>query len=148
GTWVSTIYAPDAQYKVLLELKPEYQADSGALSLLYIKSSDGHLVPLSTVTKVTRSVGSQTITHFGQLPSVSISFNLRPGVALGDAAAQIQDLAATTLPDTITSTFQGTAKTFQSSQRNLIFLLILAILIIYIVLGILYESYVHPLTIL
>jgi len=146
--WVSTIYAPDSEYKVLLELKPEYQSDVNALSLLYLKSSDGNLVPLSTVTKVTQTVGSQTINHYGQLPAVSLSFNLRPGVALGVAVAQIQDLAAQTLPASITTTFQGAAKTFQSSQKNLLFLLILAILIIYIVLGILYESYVHPLTIL
>jgi HAE1 family hydrophobic/amphiphilic exporter-1 len=146
--WVSTIYAADSEYKVLLELKPEYQADPSALSLLYIKSSDGHLVPLSTVTKLARNVGAQQINHYGQLPAVSLSFNLKPGVALGDAVAQIQDLAAKTLPPSITTTFQGSAKTFQSSQKNLLFLLILAILIIYIVLGILYESYIHPITIL
>ena len=146
--WVSTIYAPDSQYKVLLELKPEYQANTDALSLLYLKSSDGNLVPLSTVTKVTQGVGAQQINHFGQMPAVSLSFNLRPGVALGDAVAQVEDLAAKTLPASITTNFQGTAKTFQSSQKDLVFLLILAILIIYIVLGILYESYIHPITIL
>jgi len=145
---VSTIYAPDSEYKVLLELKPEYQADKNALSLLYLKSSDGHLVPLSTATKVIQSVGSQTINHYGQLPAVTISFNVRPGVALGDATAKVQALALQELPASIITSFQGSAKTFQSSQQNLLFLLILAILIIYIVLGILYESYIHPLTIL
>lgn len=146
--WVSTIYAPNNQYKVLLELRPEYQADPSALSLLYLKSSDGKLVPLNTVTKVTQSVGPKTINHSGQVPAVTLSFNLKPSVALSEAVTQIRDLGARTLPPSIRTTFQGAAQTFEASQKNLLILLILAIVVIYIVLGILYESYIHPLTIL
>jgi HAE1 family hydrophobic/amphiphilic exporter-1 len=146
--WVSTIYAAINEYKVLLELKPQYQADPRALSLLYFKSTNGPLIPLDTLAKVEQDVGPQTINHFGQLPAVTISFNLRPGVSLGDVVSQIQGLASETLPATISTTFQGAAKAFQGSLGNLWALLIVAILVVYIVLGILYESYIHPLTIL
>jgi HAE1 family hydrophobic/amphiphilic exporter-1 len=148
GRWVSTIYAPDDQYKVILELEPKYQADPNALAAIYLKSSDGHLVPMSAVTTVSQTVSAQSVRHYGQLPSVSFSFNLKPGVSLGEAVTQVQDLANSALPASIVTRFQGTASTFQSSQQNLLFLLILAIVIIYIVLGILYESYIHPITIL
>ena len=146
--WVSTIYAAINEYKVLLELKPEYQADPRALSLLYFKSNNGPLIPLDTLASLKQEVGPQTINHFGQLPAVTISFNLRPGVSLGDVVTQIQGLASQTLPATISTTFQGAAKAFQGSLGNLWTLLIVAILVVYIVLGILYESYIHPLTIL
>ena len=146
--WVSTIYAPDNQYKVLLELAPQYQADPNALSLLYLKSSEGRLLPLSTVVKMTRTVGPQTINHLGQLPAVTLSFNLRPGVALGNAVAQIEEAARRSIPATISTSFQGEARAFESSLNNLWILLVVAILVVYIVLGILYESYLHPLTIL
>jgi HAE1 family hydrophobic/amphiphilic exporter-1 len=146
--WVSTIYAANNQYKVLLELEPQYQADPNALALLYVKSTDGRLVPLNTVAKMVRNAGPQTINHLGQLPGVTLSFNLRPGVALGDAVSQIQEAARQNLPPTISTTFQGTAKAFESSLGNLWVLLIVAIVVVYIVLGILYESYIHPLTIL
>ena len=146
--WVSTIYAAINEYKVLLELKPQYQADPRALSLLYFKSTNGPLIPLDTLAKVQQDVGPQTINHFGQLPAVTISFNLRPGISLGDVVNQIQGLASQTLPATISTTFQGAAKAFQGSLGNLWVLLIVAILVVYIVLGILYESYIHPLTIL
>ncbi len=147
--WVSTIYASINEYKVLLELKPEYQSDPKALSLLYFKSTPGgKLIPLDTLARVTRDTGPQTINHFGQLPAVTISFNLKPGASLGEAVDRIQELAQRTLPATVSTQFQGAAKAFQSSLANLWILLIVAVAVVYIVLGILYESYVHPLTIL
>jgi HAE1 family hydrophobic/amphiphilic exporter-1 len=146
--WVSTIYAAVNEYKVLLELKPQYQADPNALSLLYFKSANGPLIPLGTLAKVTQDIGPQTINHFGQLPAVTVSFNLKPGASLGDVVAKIQDLATQTLSPTISTNFQGAAKAFQGSLGNLWALLIVAIMVVYIVLGILYESYIHPLTIL
>ncbi|MBI1786713.1 MAG: efflux RND transporter permease subunit [Acidobacteria bacterium] len=146
--WVSTIYAPSNQYRVLLELEPKFQAHADLLSMLYFKTSDGRLAPLDTVAKLTQDAGPQTINHSGQLPSVTISFNLKPGVALGDAVNDIDDLAAQLLPATVTTSFQGTAKAFQSSLKNLGLLLVVAVLVVYIVLGVLYESFVQPLTIL
>jgi HAE1 family hydrophobic/amphiphilic exporter-1 len=133
---------------VILELKPEYQLDASALSLLYIRSSSGALVPLDAVAKITRGYGPLTINHSGQLPSVTVSFNLGSGFALGDAVSSLNELARRLLPPTITANFQGTAQVFESSIRNLGLLLAVAILVIYIVLGILYESFIHPLTIL
>ncbi len=146
--WVSTIYAAINEYKVLLELKPQYQADPHALSLLYFKASNGSLVPLDTLATVHQDIGPQTINHYGQLPAVTISFNLKPGAPLGDVVSEIQNLAAKTLPTTISTTFQGAAKAFENSLGNLWILLIVAIMVVYIVLGILYESYIHPITIL
>jgi HAE1 family hydrophobic/amphiphilic exporter-1 len=146
--WVSTIYAAINEYKVLLELKPEYQADPKALSMLYFKASNNKLIPLDTMAKVTQDMGPQSINHFGQLPAVTISFGLKPGYTLGDVLTKIEETAQRTLPETISTTFQGAAKAFQSSLGNLWVLLGVAILVVYIVLGILYESYVHPLTIL
>jgi len=145
--WVSTIYAPTNQYRVMLDLLPEYQARSDALSLLYIKSDEGRLVPLNTLAKVTEDAGPLTIHHLSQLPSVTVSFNLKPGVSLGDALDQISDITRN-LPASISGAFQGTAREFENSVKNLTLLLVIAILVIYIVLGILYESYIHPLTIL
>ena len=146
--WVSTIYAAINEYKVLLELKPQYQADPHALSLLYFKSTNGALIPLDTLAKVHQDIGPQSINHYGQLPAVTVSFNLKPGAALGSVVSKIQDLAAKTLPNTISTNFQGAAKAFQNSLGNLWVLLIVAIMVVYIVLGILYESYIHPITIL
>ena len=146
--WVSTIYASINEYKVLLELKPEYQADPNALSLLYFKSANGPLIPLDTLAKLHQDIGPQDINHYGQLNAVTISFNLRPGASLGNVVAKVQDLANTTLPSTISTNFQGAAKAFQNSLGNLWILLIVAIMVVYIVLGILYESYIHPITIL
>jgi HAE1 family hydrophobic/amphiphilic exporter-1 len=145
---VSTIYAPNNQYQVILELEPRYQHDPDALSMLYIHSKTGSLVPLSTVATLTRGLGPLTVNHLGQLPAVTISFNLKPGVALGDAVTVVQKTARTTLPQGVTTSFQGSAQAFQSSTKGLWLLLIMALLVIYIVLGILYESYIHPLTIL
>jgi HAE1 family hydrophobic/amphiphilic exporter-1 len=145
---VSQIYAPNNQYQVILQVAPEFQKDPKALSLLYVRSSNGNLVPLSTVTKVSTDAGPLTVSHTGQLPSVTLSFNLKPGFALGDAVTVIQSAAATTLPSTIATSFQGTAQAFQDSVRGLGLILLMAIVVIYIVLGILYESFTHPLTIL
>ncbi len=146
--WISTIYGSVNEYKVLLELEPKYQRDPRALSLLYFKNTNGKLIPLDTMAKITTDTGPQTINHYGQMPSATISYNLRPGAALGEVVSQIQDLAGRELPATISTNFQGAAKAFQSSLGNLWVLLIIAIMVVYIVLGILYESYIHPITIL
>jgi hydrophobic/amphiphilic exporter-1 (mainly G- bacteria), HAE1 family len=146
--WSSTIYSPTSQNRVLLELLPQFQARPESVSKLYFKSSDGHLIPFGAFAKLTEDAGPLTVNHSGQLPSVTLSFNLRPGVALGDAVSQLQDAALRTLPATVTTSFQGTAKAFQDSLRNLGVLLTVAIMVVYIVLGVLYESYVHPITIL
>jgi hydrophobic/amphiphilic exporter-1 (mainly G- bacteria), HAE1 family len=145
---VSTIYTPNNQYWVILELLPEYQRDMSALGMLNIRSPGGALVPLSSVASLERSVGPLSVNHSGQLPSVTLSFNLAPGAALGDAVSAVARTAAQTLPATISTGFSGTAQAFQASQQGLGLLLLLAILVIYIVLGILYESFIHPLTIL
>jgi HAE1 family hydrophobic/amphiphilic exporter-1 len=147
-SWVSTIYAPTNQYKVLLELDPKYQSHADSLSEVYLKSGTGQLVPLSALVKRNEDSGPLSINHSGQLPSVTISFNLKPGVALGDAVNEIGDLAAKVLPGNFTTSFTGTAKAFQSSLKNMGLLLLIAIAVVYIVLGVLYESYIHPLTIL
>ncbi|PYT21560.1 MAG: acriflavine resistance protein B, partial [Acidobacteria bacterium] len=146
--WVSTIYASRAQYKVLLEMLPEYQKYADYLSLLYFKTPDNNLVPLASFAKVNTNAGPQSVNHSGQLPSVTVSFNLKPGVALGDAVDEVELTAERVLPANITTSFQGTAKAFQDSLKNLGILLTVAIMVVYIVLGVLYESYVHPLTIL
>jgi hydrophobic/amphiphilic exporter-1 (mainly G- bacteria), HAE1 family len=145
---VSTIYAPNNQYQVIMELQPEYQMDPSALSLLNIRSQSGQLVPLDSVARLSRDVGPMVVNHSGQHPSVTISFNLKPGVSLGDAVDNVRRLARNVLPSVITSSFQGSAQAFQASLQGLWLLLALAILVIYIVLGILYESFIHPITIL
>ncbi|MBP8645313.1 MAG: efflux RND transporter permease subunit [Syntrophobacteraceae bacterium] len=146
---VSTIYTPTNQYWVILEVQPEFQMSPAALSMLYVRSSSDRLVPISTVARLTQTVGPLTVNHTGQLASVTVSFNLRPGVALGDAVSRIEKaVRELRLPATITTSFQGTAQQFQSSMKGLWVLLIVAVLVIYIVLGILYESFIHPLTIL
>jgi HAE1 family hydrophobic/amphiphilic exporter-1 len=183
--WVSTIYAPVNEYKVLLELAPEFQNDPSALSMLYFKAtpqpgtaaaanaataaaqgggtgsgvvggalgsagvtSAGTVVPLDTLAKTTQVVGPQTVNHHGQLPAVTISFGLAPGASLGDVLTRVQKIADETLPEGVSGAFQGAAKAFESSLGNLAVLLVIAIMVVYIVLGILYESYIHPLTIL
>jgi hydrophobic/amphiphilic exporter-1 (mainly G- bacteria), HAE1 family len=145
---VSTIYAPDNDYQVILELLEQYQNDPSALSLLYIRASSGSLIPLSAVASMDRGVGPLTVNHLGQLPAVTVSFNLAPGVALGDAVDKVGKEASAVLPDTVAGTSQGTAQAFESSMTGLGVLILVAILVIYIVLGILYESFIHPLTIL
>jgi HAE1 family hydrophobic/amphiphilic exporter-1 len=146
---VSTIYTPTNEYWVILELQPKYQLDPSALSLLYVRSSTGNLVPLGAVAKMTPAVGPLTVSHLGQLPAVTISFNLKPGVALGQGIAEINRLMADLrAPATLNTSFQGSAQAFQSSLSGMGLLLILAVFVIYLILGILYESFIHPLTIL
>ena len=145
---ISTIYAPTNQYRVILETLPEFQTDMMDLSLLYVRSSSGKLVPLDSLVRLTSSVGPLSVNHSGQLPSVTLSFNLKQGVALSQATAEVEKLARATLPDTVSHVFQGTAQAFKSSMAGLGLLLVLAILVIYLVLGILYESFIHPFTIL
>ncbi|HLY61212.1 MAG TPA: efflux RND transporter permease subunit [Terriglobia bacterium] len=145
---VSTIYRPDNEYKVIVELGLQYQRDPNVLSMLYIRSSGGQLVPLSSVARFTQSLGPLAVNHTGQLPSVTLSFGLDPGVALGDAVKRVQDVAHQTLPASIAGSFQGEAQAFQASLVGLGVLLVLTIFLIYALLGILYESFIHPLTIL
>jgi hydrophobic/amphiphilic exporter-1 (mainly G- bacteria), HAE1 family len=144
---ISTIYAPNDEYWVVMELEDKYQMDPAALSMLYIRSSSGNLVPLNAVASLGTSLGPLTVNHLGQLPAVTISFNLKPGTAIGDAVDGIEGLARS-LPASVSYQFQGTAQAFQSSLTGLGILLLVAILVIYIVLGILYESFIHPITIL
>jgi HAE1 family hydrophobic/amphiphilic exporter-1 len=146
---VSTIYAPTNQYQVILEVEPQYQLDPSSLSMLYVRSASGRLVPFDTVAKLSRKTGPLTVNHSGQLPSVTISFNLRPGVSLGEAVSEIQKVMRDLrLPATLSASFQGTAQQFQASMKGMWLLLVMAILVIYMVLGILYESFIHPITIL
>jgi hydrophobic/amphiphilic exporter-1 (mainly G- bacteria), HAE1 family len=151
---VSTINTPNNQYQVIVEIDPKFQNDPSALSMLYIRSTTGQagtaqpMVPLGSLATLNYTVGPMSVNHSGQLPSATISFNLREGVALGDAVAQINDLAREILPPSITTNFQGTAQEFQKSITSLWVLLVLAVFVVYLVLGILYESFIHPLTIL
>ena len=145
---VSTIYTSVDSYYVILEVKPAFQRDPKALGKLYIRSSSGPLVPLNEVVKLTPGTGPLSISHLGQLPATTISFNLQPGVSLGDAVERVQGLARKSSPDSVHTSFQGAAAAFQSSLQGMGLLLALAILVIYMVLGILYESFIHPITIL
>jgi HAE1 family hydrophobic/amphiphilic exporter-1 len=146
---VSNIYAPANQYAVILEVKPEKQRTPEALTTLYVRSASGSLVPISEVTKVTRTVGPLSVNHFAQLPAATISFNLQPGFSLGVAAQSVNDvIRELRVPVSLTTSFQGTVKEFQQSFQGMSILLLVAILVIYIVLGILYESLIHPFTIL
>jgi HAE1 family hydrophobic/amphiphilic exporter-1 len=152
---VSQIYAPNNQYQVILQVDPLFQKDPNALSMLYVRATGGvnslvaaKLIPLNTLATVTTTTGPNVVTHSGQLPSVTIGFNNAPGTALGDAVNAIQAAANTTLPSSIATKFQGTAQAFQDSLQGIGLILIMAIVVIYIVLGILYESFTHPITIL
>ncbi len=145
---VSTIYAPDSQYQVIMGVEPKYQQNANALDLLSVRAPSGQLIPLNAVATLSKDVGPLTINHKGQLASVTFSFNLKPGVSLGNVTGKIEELARQTLPPTISTGFQGSAQAFQSSIQGLGLLLLVAILVIYIVLGILYENFIHPLTIL
>jgi HAE1 family hydrophobic/amphiphilic exporter-1 len=144
----STIYSPTNQYQVLLEMLPRYQRYTDGLKMLYLKSDSGQLVPLNAVASLKEDAGPQSIPHSGQLPSVTLSFALKPGTSLGQATDEIDQAAKANLPATITGAFQGTAQVFRDSMQNMGLLLIVAIAVVYIVLGVLYESYVHPITIL
>jgi HAE1 family hydrophobic/amphiphilic exporter-1 len=146
---VSTITAAANEYDVILEVLPQFQRDPAALSKLYLRSSNGKRVPLSAVTRVTEGVAPLNVNHIGQLPAVNFQFNLKPGVALSEATREIDEAARQIgLPDTTSFTYQGTAQAFQNSLRGLSILLIIAVLVIYLVLGVLYESFIHPITIL
>jgi HAE1 family hydrophobic/amphiphilic exporter-1 len=151
---VSTINTPNNQYQVIVEIDPKFQNDPSALSMLNIRSTANQaataqpMVPLGSLASLRYTVGPMSVNHSGQLPSVTMSFNLREGVALGDAVDTINKLARETLPATISTSFQGTAQEFQSSIKSLWVLLALAVFVVYLVLGILYESFIHPLTIL
>jgi HAE1 family hydrophobic/amphiphilic exporter-1 len=145
---VSSIYTPVDTYFVIMELLPKYQLDPTGLGLLYVSSSNGRLVPLSTIAKLRPGLGPLSVAHLGQMPAVTISFNLAPGVSLGQAVDSVEQMAHETLPPNIRTTFQGVAAAFQSSMQGMGVLLLMAILVIYMVLGILYESFIHPITIL
>jgi HAE1 family hydrophobic/amphiphilic exporter-1 len=146
---VSTIYTATNQYWVILELDQRYQTDPSLLPMLYVRSTSGALVPLSAVARLKPGVGPLQITHLGQLTSVTFSFDLRPGVALSQAIAEVErGMREMQVPATLTGTFSGTAQAYQSSLQGMGILLLLSIVVIYLVLGILYESFIHPLTIL
>ena len=145
---ISTIYAPINQYHVIMEVQPKYQEHADYLSKIYFKSTSGQLTPLDVVAKLKEDAMPQSINHTGQLPSVTLSFNLKPGVSLGQAVDEITDLAQRMLPTSVTVAFTGNAAAFQSSLTNLGLLLAVALMVVYIVLGVLYESYIHPITIL
>jgi len=146
---ISTIYAATNQYAVILEVAPEFQTDAATLSKLYVRASSGRLVPLDTIAQISRGTQALTVNHLGQLPSITLSFNLLPGVSLGDAVDRIRAMERDLrLPATMSTSLQGNAQAFESSQKGLGILLLIAVVVVYIVLGILYESFVHPLTIL
>jgi HAE1 family hydrophobic/amphiphilic exporter-1 len=148
GRMVSTINAAADQYRVIQEVLPEYQTQADDLTWLYIKSSQGALVPLPVIANVQFELGPSQVNHSGQLPAVTVSFNATPGVSLGDATAAVTDLARRTLPATISGRFQGTAQEFEQSIKSLLLLILMALAVIYLILGVLYESFIHPVTIL
>jgi HAE1 family hydrophobic/amphiphilic exporter-1 len=145
---ISTIYTPTNSYRVLIEVSPEYQKDRSALEILYIRNQAGKLTPLASVADLQTGIGPLSVNHSGQFPSATISFNIRPGYSLGDAVTAVEKIGQSILPPTLNGVFQGTAQAFLSSFQGLVTLLLVSILVIYIVLGILYESFIHPLTIL
>jgi HAE1 family hydrophobic/amphiphilic exporter-1 len=146
---VSTIYLPTDSYKVIMEVVPEAKQDENALGGIYVRSSTGALVPLSSFTTVERTVGPSSINHVGQLQAVTVSFNLVPGAALGDATAKIDAARqAIQMPSSIITSYGGDAAVFKSSQGSQAILIGAALLVIYVLLGVLYESYIHPITIL
>ncbi len=145
---VSSIYTPADTYNVVLEVAPGYRSDPGSLPDLHLRAENGDLIPLDSVASISHQAGPLTVNHFGQLPCVTLSFNTRPGISLGDAVNQIEAVAREILPASINTGFQGEAEAFQESLKGLSLLLIMAVLVIYLVLGILYESFLHPLTIL
>lgn len=148
GYQVSTIYAASNEYQVILELAPQYQEDTNALLSLYINSSNGQAVPLKTLATIKQGVAPLMVNHAGRMNAATISYNLAPGMALGTANEKITKLIKTVIPDSITTSFQGASQVFQSSLPNLLLLLLIAILVIYLILGILYEDFIHPITIL
>jgi HAE1 family hydrophobic/amphiphilic exporter-1 len=148
GQQVSTIFGPANEYWVMMQLAPQYQTDIGALDALYVQGTNDHLVPLREVAEIKPSIGPLRVNHYSQLPSVTLSFNLTPGTALGDVTGRIEALAKTTLGSEMTGSFVGNAQTFKQSLVDMPLLLLATVLVIYMVLAILYESFIHPLTIL
>jgi HAE1 family hydrophobic/amphiphilic exporter-1 len=148
GRQISTLYGATDQYLVLLELDPRFQRDITALRSLYVQSNSGRMVPIHAVADVTMGVGPVSVNHYGQLTSVVVSFNLAPGVSIGDAVSRLESMAAETLPSGVSAKMVGSAKAFQDAFRTLPLLLLITILVIYMVLAILYENYAHPFTIL
>ncbi len=145
---VTTIFTSNNEYQVILELAPQYRREPKALSLLYVRGAGDHLVPFDSLVKLEPGIGPLQVNHTGQLPSVTISFALRPGASLGGNLAEIESIARDTLPPTVATSFQGTAQAFQASAKGLGLLLIAAVVVIYLIMGMLYESFVHPITIL
>ncbi len=145
---VSTIYTSTNNYWVVMELLPEFQQDVRSLGMLWVRSTQGKVVPLSAVAAFTTGVGPVTVNHSGQLPAVTISFDLAPGVSLGAAVGDVEREAKDVLPSSVTGNFAGTAQAFLSTQQGLVILLVLAVFVIYVILGVLYESFIHPITIL
>ncbi|NUR35357.1 MAG: efflux RND transporter permease subunit, partial [Gemmatimonadaceae bacterium] len=145
---VSTIYTSSNNYWVVMELLPQYQQDVRSLGMLYVRSTQGKVVPLSTVADFRLGVGPVTVNHSGQLPAVTVSFDLAPGVSLGSALGVVEREARDLLPPSVVGSFAGTAQAFLSTQQGLVVLLILAVFVIYVILGVLYESFIHPITIL
>ena len=145
---VSTIYTSTNEYWVVLEVLPKFQSDIASLGSLYVRSTRGPVVPLSSVAKFSSSVGPVTVNHSGQIPAVTISFNLARGASLGPAVTAVTKEAAAVIPPTIQASFSGMAAAFMSTQQGLLMLLVLAVFVIYMILGVLYESFIHPITIL
>jgi HAE1 family hydrophobic/amphiphilic exporter-1 len=145
---VSTIFTPNNQYWVVLELLPQYQRDITALQMLNVRSSRGDLVPIGSVARLVPGLGPLSVSHSGQLPAVTLSFDVRQGTGLSEAVAEVQAAAHAVLSSDMSTAFAGTAQAFQSSQQGLSLLLLVAVLVIYLVLGVLYESFIHPMTIL
>jgi len=148
GRKVTTLYGEADQYQVLFEVDRRFQTNINAMESIFIQSPSGAMVPLSTVAEVKSGVGPISVAHYGQLPSVMLSFNLAPGVSVGDAVAAIQEVSKDVLPDNVSSSFTGSAKAFQEAFNSLPILLMITIIMIYIILAILYEHYGYPLTIL
>ncbi|HEY4698447.1 MAG TPA: efflux RND transporter permease subunit, partial [Gallionella sp.] len=148
GRQISTLYGATDQYLVLLELDPRFQRDINALRSLYVQSSTGRMVPIHAVADVNMGVGPVSVSHYGQLTSVVLSFNLAPGISIGDAVSRLERMAAETLPSGVSAKMVGSARAFQDAFRTLPVLLLITILVIYMVLAILYEHYAHPITIL
>jgi HAE1 family hydrophobic/amphiphilic exporter-1 len=145
---VTSIYSASDQFSVLMQLDTPFQADINALSALHVKSTNQQMVPLSSVATIRSGVGPLSISHYGQLPAVTLSFNVAPGISLGEATTRAQQLARESLPQGVTTTLSGSAKTFNDSMSDLPVLLLITILVIYMILAILYEHFAHPVTIL
>ncbi|HET6726166.1 MAG TPA: efflux RND transporter permease subunit, partial [Gammaproteobacteria bacterium] len=148
GQRVSTIFGETDEYEVLMELAPQFQRSINALDALYVPARDGTLVPLSSVAQITPGIGPLEISHYDELPAVTLSFNTKPGVSLGEVTKPLQNIAAGILPSGVTGTFAGNAQVFEQSMHTLPILLLITVLVIYMVLAILYEHFIHPVTIL